>query len=344
MESPDCRSILKTDLFSTLLGLEQFFVISRSSIMNLSTGEALFSPGDRANHFYQLLEGQIRIFKKRSDDDGEDEMAQFNAGDTIGDCALARRAEYDVYAVAVKDSVLVMFPGKGNNLDDLAVISPNTIIKILHRSVIMMTERITSTRRILLENISWVHELQRKAYEDPGTGLWKHSFLSDEINNILEDNTALIMLKPDRFKILVDSRGHGAGDDAMVHIANVLRNITRKLDRGWPLRFKSNETGLFINKCTETEAETIANELAEAIADLPPVPAEGDIPSFPFTGTVIWSLWPNNNYYWDDLFKGSYDLLLAASKTGGNKVLRYFAQEAGLGNQKGIINKTGEKV
>jgi hypothetical protein len=109
----------------------------------------------------------------------------------------------------------------------------------------------------------------------------------------------------------------------MVHIATVLRNITRRLGLGWPLRFKSNETGLLINKCSETQAEIIANELAGEIAALPAVPAEDDIPAFPFTGTVVWGIWPHDGNFWDDLFKGCYDLLLAAAKKGGNQVLRY---------------------
>jgi diguanylate cyclase (GGDEF)-like protein len=321
----DCKPILKTELFSTLLEREQEFVLSKSGLFQLRKGSLLFSPGARAEHFYMLLEGAVRVFKVRPDNEGEDEVARFTSGDTIGDFDFARNADYDAYAEAVEDSMLIMFPGYGLNVADLARESPHTVSKIYLSSIIMMTDRIKSTQKIIVENMSWVQELHRKAYEDPGTGLWKQTFLTDEINRILEEPMALVILKPDRFKILVDSRGHGAGDEAMILIAHILRNVTRRQGRGWPLRFRSNETGILMNKCDAVMAETTAANIASAMAALPPVPAVDDIPPFSFTCTVAWGVWPADNSTWEDLFRGTYDLLLDAWKQGGNRVVHYHA-------------------
>jgi diguanylate cyclase (GGDEF)-like protein len=274
-----------------------------------------------------LLEGAVRVFKPRPDSEGEDEVARFTVGDTIGDFDFARSADYDAYAEAVEDCMLVMFPGYGLSLEEVARESPHTVSKIFLSSIIMMTGRIKSTHKIIVENMSWVQELHRKAYEDPGTGLWKQTFLTDEINRLLEEPMAIIMLKPDRFKILVDSRGHGAGDEAMILIAHILRNVTRRLGRGWPLRFKSNETGILMNKCTPEQAEKISADIADAISNLPAVPARGDIPAFSFTGTVAWGVWPVDNGAWEDLFHGTYDLLLDTWKQGGSQVVRYHQGE-----------------
>jgi diguanylate cyclase (GGDEF)-like protein len=319
----DCKVILKADLFSTLLEGEQEFVVSKSGLFQLRKGSLLFSPGSKADHFYLLLEGVVRIFKPRPDNNGEDEVARFTAGDTIGDFDFARNADYDAYAEAVEDCMLVMFPGYGLTLTDLAQEAPHTVSKIYLSSIIMMTSRIKSTRKIIMENMSWVQELHRKAYEDPGTGLWKQTFLTDEINRLLEEPMALIMLKPDRFKILVDSRGHGAGDEAMILVAHILRNITRRQGRGWPLRFKSNETGILMSKCAAEQAEQFAADISAALAGLPEIPARAGIPAFPFTGTVAWGVWPGDNSAWDGLFQGTYDLLLSACKEGGGKIVHY---------------------
>jgi GGDEF domain-containing protein len=319
----DLTPILKVDLFSTLLGSEHNFIISHSGLLQLRRGGLLFSPGQTAEHFYLLLEGAVRVFKKRPGDDGEDEVARFAPGDTIGDFDFARNADYDAYAEAAEDSTLIMFPGYGLKMDKFVHDSPQIVSKILLNSIIMTTERIKSTHKIIVENMSWVQELQRKAYEDPGTGLWKQTFLNDEINRLLEDSTAFIMLKPDRFKILVDSRGHGAGDEAMVRIAMLLRNITRRLGRGWPLRLKSNETAILINKCNAVLAQSLAQDLLESITKLPPVPARDDIPAFSFTGTVVWGVWPQDDSTWDSLYQGSYNLLLDSWKQGGNRMVHY---------------------
>ncbi|MDR2073445.1 MAG: diguanylate cyclase [Spirochaetaceae bacterium] len=323
----DPTPIKTTELFTSLLDRESDYVIKRSCIINLRKKAKLFSIGQRAEHFYMLLEGAIRIFKPL-EDGGNVELAQYAPGDTIGDFDFARKAEYDANAEAEEDSILIMFPALGLTMDDFVTEEPYIVSRILLNSIIMMTGRIKSTQNILLENLSWVNELQRRAYEDPGTGLWKQSYLKDEINRILQVPTALIMLKPDRFKTLVDSRGHEAGDEAMIQFAMILKSVTRRLGRGWAMRFKSNETGLIINKCPALLAERAVRELSRAISNIAPAPARGDIPAFSFSGTIVYSLWPDDGHNWDNLFKGTYETLLETWKNGGGgRTVRYCSQE-----------------
>jgi GGDEF domain-containing protein len=131
------------------------------------------------------------------------------------------------------------------------------------------------------------------------------------------------MLKPDRFKILVDSRGHSVGDEAMIRIAAILKNIIRRLGYGWALRFKSNETGLIINNCDYPLAEKISKELYDAIAAMEPVPAQDNIPAFYFSATISWTVWDKNGKNWDDLFNNVYTALLDAWRTGGDRIIHY---------------------
>jgi diguanylate cyclase (GGDEF)-like protein len=317
----DALQIQKTELFSTLLTKELDFVFSHSGLLHLRRGEELFSAGRRADHFYILLKGAIRIYKPYKD--GEEELARFTPGDAIGDFDFARRAEYDANAEAVEDSALVIFPDRGLSMDKLALEDPHIISRILLNAIVMLTGRIKSIHKIIVKNMSWVQELHRRAYEDPGTGLWKQSFLTDEINRILDKPTALIMLKPDRFKVLVDSRGHGAGDEAMIRIAMVLKNMSRRSGKSWPLRFKSNEAGLLINRCRPDQAEKTARELQRAIAALDPLPAQGKTPAFPFSATVSWAVWPQDDGVWENFFQGNYRLLLDTWRTGGNRTVHY---------------------
>jgi diguanylate cyclase (GGDEF)-like protein len=171
--------------------------------------------------------------------------------------------------------------------------------------------------------MSWVQELHRRAYEDAGTGLWKQTLIADEIIGSLKAPAALIMLKPDRFKILVDSRGHSAGDEAMVRIAIILKNITRNIGYGWALRFKSNEVGIIFNNCDASHASEIAIELSQIISEMEPVPAENEIPEFNFTATISWSVWPGDDSEWESFFNGCYSLLLDTWRSGGNQVIHY---------------------
>jgi diguanylate cyclase (GGDEF)-like protein len=324
----DVTPIGKAALFSSLIEKEQRYVFAHSSVIQLRRRGVLFSAGDRAEHFYMLLKGSLRIVQRSSgdvpgdsSDDGE-ELARFAPGDIIGDFDFARQAFYDAGAEAVEDSALIMFPGFGLTMDGIAPENPHVIARIRLESILMISDRLRMVQRMTLENLSWVEELRRRAYEDPGTGLWKQSFITDELNAILQAPTALIQMKPDRFKTLVDSRGHLVGDEAIVRIAGVIKDIARRAERGWPMRFKSNEIGLFIPNCAGEEAAHIAESLLAGIAALEPVPAQGGEPVFNFSATVVWGVWPEDDEKWDSLFTRNYALLLETWRAGGNRALR----------------------
>jgi len=316
--------IKKTELFNSLTPREADFVIAHSCVISLTKESKLFSVGEPARHFYILIDGEVRIIKKNEGGDF-DELARYKAGDIIGDFDFARKANYEADAQTSKDSALIMFPAKDYSMEEMTSDEPDIVVRILLNSINMVTGRIKSTQNLFVENLSWVNELHRRAYEDPGTGLYKQTFIKDEINRILEEPMSLIMLKPDRFKILVDARGHEAGDKAMVKIAAVLMSFTRKLKRGWAIRLKSNETCLLINKCQIDEARRLALELSQAVKNIEPVPADGDFPSFSFSGTIAWATWPCDGTIWDTLFQDTYALLLETwkSETAGEKLAHY---------------------
>ena len=309
-----------TELFSSLTQDEINFVISRCGTLKLLKGSLLFSPGQEAKQFYILKEGAIRVFKNR-DDGSKNEMAQFACGDTIGDFDFARGAEYDAFAEASEDSVLIEFPGYGHTIDSIREEHPHAACSILLHSIALTTRRIKSTNKLILENMSWVQELHMRAYEDAGTGLWKQTLINDEIIKALNAPSALIMLKPDRFKILVDSLGHAAGDEAMIKIALILKNITRNTGQGWALRFKSNETGIIFNNCTNAQAQRIAVELAQEIAAMEPVRVGNN--NFKFSATISWTIWPEDENDWEKIFQGNYAFLLDNWKSGGDKTVHY---------------------
>jgi diguanylate cyclase (GGDEF)-like protein len=322
IEQGETERIETAELFSALPEQDRKFMSVHSEILRLKQGDRLFSKGEEAGHFYMLREGNIRIVQLQPDGQ-ETEVACFMPGDTIGDFDFIRQSVYNAQAEAAEDSILIKFPGSGLTIDDLALEDPRVISRLLMNSIRMMNARINQSHDFIVENLPGMQELRRRAYEDPGTGLLKQAFLDDEINSILTAPAAFFMLKPDRFKILVDTRGHAAGDEAMMRIAAVLKNAARRRGSGWPLRFKSNETGLLIPRLDEAQAEETAHELAAKIAALEPVPAQGDLPAFSFSVTLSWAVWPDDEPDWETLFQKNYAHLITAWRAGGNQVIRY---------------------
>ncbi|MDR1788193.1 MAG: cyclic nucleotide-binding domain-containing protein [Treponema sp.] len=318
------KSLLKSELLAPLSAAEQEAALAQAGALSLARGDVLFSPGERAECFYLLAAGRLRVYRETAS--GQEEAACFTAGDLIGEFDFARRASHDAYADAVEPCSLCAFPRPGLSLEDAARACPALASKILLNAVVMITNRIAGTRRLLLENMSWVRELYRNAYEDPGTGLWKQSFLEDDISRVLESPTTLIMLKPDRFKILDDTRGHEAGDKAMLNIGLLLRRQVQMLGRGWALRFKSNETGILVNRCGPDEGALLAQRVASEVAALPALPPQGALAAFPFSGSIAWGVWPDDAPAeagaWDGFFAAVYALLLGVWREGGNRVVR----------------------
>ncbi len=310
-----------SEFFSALLEEDLAFASSRTGVLALKAGERLFSTGDTAAHFYIVREGSVRVFRPRQDG-GCDEMAVFAPGDALGDFDFARRAAFDACAEAVVDSTLLMFPCAGATMDDLAIERPATAARLLLRSLAMIASRLRSTQVLISANSPWVRELRRRSMEDPGTGLWNRVYLDEEAVRFGSEPYALILLKPDRFKELVDSRGHAAGDEAMIRITAVLKSAVRRFGRGFAARLKSNETAVFLPYATAAEAEAVALRLAAGIAALAPVAGTGELPPFAFSASVVFVARPAAGPAWAPCFEAAYAGLLAAWKRGDGAIAR----------------------
>lgn len=310
-----------TDLFKGLSEQDLGYVISRMSVIPLQKGERLFSSGQRADRCYILKSGSIRVFK-RLEDGVIDDLAVFTPPDVLGDFDFARRALYDACAEAREASVVWAFPGLTYDMDTLAHEAPEPIAQVNLRSLVMISGRLRATQRLISENAPWVQELRRRSFEDPGTGLWNRSFLDEELSKNPEAPFSLILFKPDRFKILVDSRGHAAGDEGMIKIAAILKETVRGRGTGWALRLKSNEVALALPQCTGAEAQSIAQEVRRAIESLEPVPASGDFPPFAFTASACFGVWPEDMAPWADFFSALYNLLLETWRNSEPRLVR----------------------
>lgn len=100
------------------------------------------------------------------------------------------------------------------------------------------------------------------------TGLYNRSqlevFMNYQIKNLLKGNYLfLIMLDLDKFKLINDTYGHVAGDDALVHAGNLLRdNCRRKSD--YVVRLGGDEFVL-IGQCESKDAvKEIIDRIHEA--------------------------------------------------------------------------------
>ncbi len=309
----------KAELFSNLLDDDLSYVAERIDLVDLDAGQVLFAKGEKARRFFIVRSGEIGIY--RAEEGGtEREMARYVAGDVIGDFDFAIGSALDATARAGAKAELVAFPRGGMCMQDLAKEKPDASARILLRSLSMISSRLRSTQRLISENSPWVRELRRQIYTDSSTGLWSRAFLDEELHRNIERSTAIVMVKPDRFKELNDAHGHSAGDEAMALLSGILVGETERLGRGWALRLRSNETAVVVPKCGPDDATAIARRLSSAIAAMDVSSARGT--GFSFTSSLSLAIWPEDGEDWRRLVEDAYGVLTKAWRDGGDRLYR----------------------
>jgi diguanylate cyclase (GGDEF)-like protein len=124
-----------------------------------------------------------------------------------------------------------------------------------------------------------VTRLTTLAAVDPLTGLATRRVLDEAADAALGcegRSTALLVLDLDRFKVINDSRGHPVGDDALAHVAALLRSKERP---GMVLsRLGGDELAVLVTGCAPGAAESLAEEVAHLVRSRPLVTADGPLP------------------------------------------------------------------
>lgn len=307
----------KSEFFSRLLSDDLYWLASRSSLVAYKDGETVFESGQKASRFFIIRAGSLVVARHAGDT--REEMARFVAGDVVGDFDFARDAVYDASGQALGDSEILVFPGLGIDFSDLCSQRPDVAARILLRSVTMISSRVRSTQQLISQNAPWVRELSRQMHTDAATGLWSRSYLEDELFHHLEDPTAFILVKPDKFKILCDTWGHAAGDLAMERLALALKSEARRRRFCWAIRLKSNEMAVVSYRCSQAEAIELSGFIASALSsvDMTDVCGPG---AFSFTASMALALYPSDGIDPSALMEAAYSSLMKAWADGGKRL------------------------
>ena len=112
-------------------------------------------------------------------------------------------------------------------------------------------------------------ELELLANTDPLTGLFNVRFLQENLRQLLDVHRryghpfSVLLLDIDGLKRLNDSRGHSAGDRALVTVADAIRGAIRRVDT--PARIGGDEFCVVAPQQTAPRARVIADRIAAAV-------------------------------------------------------------------------------
>jgi diguanylate cyclase (GGDEF)-like protein len=141
--------------------------------------------------------------------------------------------------------------------------------------VAAMLERAGGTQERLVE------ALEQQATVDTLTGLVNRRVFDDALAVALtrpaaDDGTALLLLDVDSFKQINDQHGHPVGDDALVHLAGIIRRQIRAGDAVLS-RLGGDELAVLLPGCTADVAVARAESVLETVLSTPLTLPDGSL-------------------------------------------------------------------
>ena len=115
-------------------------------------------------------------------------------------------------------------------------------------------------------------ELETLANTDALTGLFNLRYMQQQIRQLIGAHNryghpfALLLLDVDGLKRINDSYGHSAGDQALVGVANAIREVVRTVDT--PCRLGGDEFCVLAPQQTASRGKALAERVADAVERL----------------------------------------------------------------------------
>jgi diguanylate cyclase (GGDEF)-like protein/PAS domain S-box-containing protein len=169
--------------------------------------------------------------------------------------------------------------------------------------------------------------LRYLAYFDPLTGLPNRTLFQDRLQQTAHEarrgktSMAVLLLDLDNFKDINDTLGHRAGDQALIHIARVLRTCVRQSDTA--ARMGGDEFAIVMRNVSHSEnVIPLAQKILETLAE--PFVLEGQ--EVYVTASIGIALYPADGRGVGDLLKKA-DTAMYHAKNQGRARYRFFAQD-----------------
>ncbi|MCP4132221.1 MAG: GGDEF domain-containing protein [bacterium] len=307
------------DVFSRLREYELDVIARYSSYLGVKRGDAVFSPGDRARGLFVVEKGRIGIVGIR--DDEHVELARIIAGESFGELDFLGDSLRTAGAFAEENSLLLVFPGNDITARDIIENHPQIGVLWLHRLMAIITDRAIQVNSMLEEKTEWVDKLRRRLHTDKLTGLFNQIYLQEEMSPSLtlnEQETALIMIKPDSFKAINDTYGHEAGDQILKLMGIFLQASLEEDDVA--IRYHGDEFAALIRGAGRDRALKTAEEIRENFYDI-------DIKGILGADDIILelsigiALYPEESPNGTSLIGTAYQKMYEARDSGGNRIL-----------------------
>jgi len=169
--------------------------------------------------------------------------------------------------------------------------------------------------------------LYKMSSQDHLTQIANRRYFEDSVHKIFkkkaDENLGIIVIDVDKFKHINDHYGHEAGDLALKHIAQIMKDGTRGKDI--PARLGGDEFVAYIHNCEDKVLVQVAENLRRKVQNSP-IEWEGEEIQLSLSvGTV--NCHTQDDYTLDQLLKFADEAMYESKQAGRNSVSSYSFKE-----------------
>ncbi len=307
------------EIFSTLGSQELEIVAYNSQLVTYRKGSLIFSENAPGNELFVIKDGEVLITRHRDDNDVD--IAHFIAGESFGEWDLIANTPRVATAIAMRDSVLLVFPREGITFPIFLQKYPKMSARMTYKLLSVITQRIRTTQRLINEKTPWVRAIKKQMLVDKLTGLYNRNYLLeefDELKTCSDDPLALLVIKPDNFKDINDRFGHEAGDKILILMSIFIQSVLRDSDIA--TRFHGDEFAVVLRETGREEAIAVARDLGVVLHGIDLEQVTG-APDLRITVSIGISLRPAHGSDAPGLAQCARDTMYRAREKGGNRII-----------------------
>ncbi len=248
--------------------------LERTSRRDLAAGEVLIDPDKPNTNVFVVLSGKLRVHLDSPD---SAPLTLLETGACAGEMSIIEDKDPSAHVIAAEPTHLMVI--RHALLWELVDASHAFARNLL----VQLSERVRQDNDVIVDSVDILREFERNAVRDALTDLYNRHWLEDmfrrRLNRLQKNNGdgCLIMVDVDHFKRFNDRFGHLAGDHALCHVADSLRNYFRPDDL--IARFGGDEFAVLLPDTVLAEAlktaERVRNKIetstSAALAGEPPI-------------------------------------------------------------------------
>jgi diguanylate cyclase len=308
----------QVDIFSQLKEYELDVIARYSEFIGISKGEVIFTRNDKAEELYVVDSGRVGIVSVENNDS---KIAQFVSKESFGELDFFGKTPRNATAFTEEDSVILRFPAQKYTPEKIFSKHPFISARMLYNLLGIISERIWHVYNMLNDKTDWLQDLHKQLLLDKMTGLYNQTYLKEDFVNLLPNldrNAALLMIKPDNFKLVNDSYGHEAGDHVLGLMAIFLQSELNENDIG--IRYRGDEFAAILLNTHKEGSIRRAKKLSKTFKsmDLTQFKISKD---FKIQVSIGIALYPEDADNSKLLVESAHMKMMHARNAGGNRIM-----------------------